>query len=478
MVFSSAIFLFVFLPAVFLLSRLCRELRYQNILLAAASIVFYAFGQLSYVPLFLLSVCINYLAGRLLLSPGGHRRPVLVLAVVLNLGILALFKYTDFLLQNVNALLHTRIPLPGILLPIGISFFTFQGLSYVIDTYRDPENGSRDFLKVLLYLSFFPQLIAGPIVKYHDISAQIDCRSLDAVETAAGLRRFIRGLAKKVLIADSVGYIADVVFGDCLHGVYGAPDARLMWLGALCYTLQIYYDFSGYSDMAIGMGRMFGFRFKENFLFPYGAASIREFWRRWHVSLSSWFKEYLYIPLGGNRRGRLRTACNRLLVFFCTGIWHGANWTFVLWGLGHGALASLEDLGILPVKKLEKSRVGRFVGRIYTLFAVMLLFALFRADSLRDAGTLFAAMFSGSTSPAGSLLLARLLNPAALVILLVAVLCAGNLVPALRARLCPDGAESRPWTLLCAQLVSLLLLALSILSLARGGFHPFIYFQF
>ena len=478
MVFSSPIFLFVFLPAVFLLYRLCRDLRVQNALLAIASLLFYAFGQLRYVPLFLLSVCINYLAGLLLQTRQERRRLILTLAVILNLGILAMFKYTDFLLSNLNLLLETKLPLPGILLPIGISFFTFQGMSYVIDTYREPANGTRDFLKLLLYLAFFPQLIAGPIVKYHDISGQIDERSCTPEQTAAGIRRFVRGLGKKVLIADSVGYLADVVFSDCLHGVYGAPDIRVMWLGVLCYTLQIYYDFSGYSDMAIGLGRMFGFRFRENFLFPYGAASIRDFWRRWHISLSSWFREYLYIPLGGNRKGKLRTALNKLLVFFCTGIWHGANWTFVLWGLGHGLLASLEDSGWIPVEKLRRSTPGRALCRIYTLLAVALLFAIFRADNLRDAGQLFAALFTGSATAAGSLLLARLLTPASVFVLVLAVLLAGNAVPRLRARLCPDGVEASPALFTVASLLTLLLLLLSIFSLAKGGFHPFIYFQF
>ncbi|MBO6039904.1 MAG: MBOAT family protein, partial [Oscillospiraceae bacterium] len=343
MVFSSAIFLFVFLPLVFLLTRLPkRSIRLQNLLLALASLVFYAFGQLQYVPLFLASVLINYVSGALLSGRFARSRAVLAASVVLNLGILGVFKYTDFFLRNLNAVLGSSLPMTGIVLPIGISFFTFQGMSYVIDTYRDPEAGTRDFLKLLLYISFFPQLIAGPIVKYHDISEQIDRRVLTPEQSAAGIRRFVRGLAKKLLIADSVGFLADAAYAS----LSGTPDSRVMWLGAVCYTLQIYYDFSGYSDMAIGMGRMFGFSIRENFLVPYGAASIREFWRRWHVSLSTWFKEYLYIPLGGNRKGRARAALNRFIVFLCTGIWHGANWTFVFWGLAHGLLSSAEDWGL------------------------------------------------------------------------------------------------------------------------------------
>ena len=268
------------------------------------------------------------------------------------------------------------------------------------------------------------------------------------------------------MIADSVGFLADAAYA----ALSGTPDSRVMWLGAVCYTLQIYYDFSGYSDMAIGMGRMFGFSIRENFLFPYGAASIREFWRKWHVSLSTWFREYLYIPLGGNRRGRARAALNRFIVFLCTGIWHGANWTFVFWGLAHGLLSSAEDWGLIPVRRLEKSRAGRVLCRIYTMLCVTLLFAIFRADSLSDGFRLIAALFSGSVTAEGSLLLARLLSPAALLTLALAVLLAGNLVPTLRERVkLPEPV---------ADLLSLGLLSLCILCLSRGGFHPFIYFQF
>ncbi|MBR5095190.1 MAG: MBOAT family protein [Oscillospiraceae bacterium] len=458
MVFSSAIFLFAFLPLVFLLERLCRGTRAKNILLAGSSLVFYAFGQLGYLPLFLLSVGINYAAGLLLQRARRGRKAVLAAAVVLDLAILGLFKYTDFVLGILG-----REPL-GILLPIGISFYTFQGMSYVIDVYRDPASGTRDLGKLLLYLAFFPQLIAGPIVKYHDIAPQIDARQTDPLRTEEGLRRFIRGLAKKLLVADSVGRIADAVFG----GAVGDP--RLAWLGALCYLLQIYYDFSGYSDMAIGMGRMFGFTIRENFLHPYGAGSLREFWRRWHVSLSAWFREYLYIPLGGNRRGKGRAALNRLLVFFCTGLWHGANWTFVLWGLGHGLLCDLERA--LPVEKLQKSALGRLLGRILTLLAVTLLFVLFRAESLSAAWAMFRAMFAGTATAAGTVELLRLLQPAAVATIALAVLFAGGLREKLEALL-PEALAPH-----LLRVGSVALLLLSILSLSAGGYHPFLYFQF
>ncbi|MBQ7474014.1 MAG: MBOAT family protein [Oscillospiraceae bacterium] len=473
MVFSSAIFLFVFLPVVFILYRLVPSLKIKNLLLALASIVFYAFGQLRYVPLFLLSVLINYLAGLMLQSRIERRKLILTLAVVLNVGILGVFKYTDFMIGNLNALFALSLPLSGIELPIGISFFTFQGLSYTIDVYRDRESGTKNFLKLLLYISFFPQLIAGPIVKYHDIAEQIDNRSTTPEETGIGLRRFITGLAKKILIANAIGYIADRVFNDYLPG--GITDWQVMWLGAICYTLQIYYDFSGYSDMAIGIGHMFGFSFRENFRYPYGAVSIKDFWRKWHISLSSWFKEYLYIPLGGNRKGKLRTILNKMIVFFCTGIWHGANWTFVLWGFGHGLLSSLEDLGVIPAKKLEASRFGRLIGRAYTLLAVMLLFVVFRADSISQALKMIALMFGAGSDAYGAYLFRSLLTPAACAVLLLSVLFAGNLPVRLKALL---GERETPAVQILVDLFFLLVYVLCLMSLARGGFNPFIYFQF
>ncbi len=478
LIFSSAIFLFVFLPVVFILYRLIPSLKVRNILLALSSLVFYAFGQLDYVPLFLLSVLINYLSGVLLTSTKSHRRLFVALSVILNIGILCLFKYTDFIIENLNLAFHTDIAEKGIILPIGISFYTFQGLSYVIDVYRDPKSGTRNLLKLLLYISFFPQLIAGPIVKYHDISEQIDSRICSAEETAAGIRRFIIGLSKKILISNAVGYIADAVFNDYLHGLSGSADWRLMWLGGICYTLQIYYDFSGYSDMAIGMGHMFGFTILENFKHPYAANSIRDFWRRWHVSLSSWFREYLYIPLGGNRKGRFRTALNRMLVFFCTGIWHGANWTFVVWGVCHGLLSSLEDIGIIPVEKLKRSWAGHLISRIYTLLAVMLLFVVFRADSLRDAGLFISSMFAGSTSIEGSCLLHSLLTPAAVFVIIIAIFAAGGMDS--KVFDAGESLEKRYPSLFLGlyNLLCLVLLILSALSLSRGGFNPFIYFQF
>jgi len=468
LVFSSAIFLFCFLPAVFLLYRLPFGRRWQNVLLACASLVFYAFGNLHYVPLFLLSVLLNYATGLLLGGRLQRSKPLIALNIVLNLGILCVFKYTDFLIGNANALFGLTLKPVGLILPIGISFYTFQGLSYTIDVYRKPEEYSRSFLKLLLYISFFPQLIAGPIVRWGDIAAQIDERVCTPEKTSAGIRRFLVGLGKKLLLADTAAIAADAVFAASL------PDARLAWLGGICYSLQIYFDFSGYSDMAIGMGRMFGFSLKENFLFPYTADSIRDFWRKWHISLSTWFREYLYIPLGGSRCSRARAALNRLIVFFCTGLWHGANWTFVLWGLGHGLLSSLEGSGIIPVERLQKSIPGRILCRVYTLLSVMLLFTLFRADTVAQGFTMIAAMFRFQALPEGALLLAKLSSPAMCAVLTAALVMA---LSPLGGRIHAFLTEEREKELV-PDLCCLLLMVLSVLSLAQSGFHPFIYFQF
>lgn len=479
MVFSSAIFLYFFLPSVFLLSRLVPSQKGKNFLLALFSIVFYAFGQLQYVPVFLCSILINYCSGLLLMKEAEEKRRKLFLSisVVLNLAILSVFKYTDFVIANLNSWFSLSLPFSGLDLPaVGISFFTFQGMSYTIDVYRDPKTGTKDFIKLLLYISFFPQLIAGPIVKYHDIAEQIDHRVCTAEETEYGIKRFIVGLAKKVILANAVGYIADQVFNVILPG--DMHDWRVMWLGGICYTLQIYYDFSGYSDMAIGMGRMFGFRFRENFDHPYGSSSLREFWRKWHISLSSWFKEYLYIPLGGNRKGAVRKAINKLIVFFCTGIWHGANWTFVFWGLGHGILSSLEDLGILPIHKLEKSPVGKLFAKLYTLLAVMLLFVVFRASSIGEAFSFIGYMFTGASSAEGSYLLTTLLPPATVLMLLIAILMAGNLPARLHLEKLLDGESMKPMAHILCLGGFLVLYILCGMDLARGGFNPFIYFQF
>ncbi len=387
MVFSSAIFLFVFFPTVFILYNLMPSLKIKNYILTVASLIFYSFGQPKYLLLLLISVVLNYIAGVFLCKEGKHRKLVLVISVVLNIGMLSVFKYLDFALENINAIFHTTVPLPGIVLPIGISFFTFQGMSYVIDVYRERHIGTKNFGKLLLYISFFPQLIAGPIVKYHDVALMIDNRHSSIEGIAKGLRRFVIGLSKKLLLANATGALADQVFSLSAEGL----DMRIAWVGAICYSLQIYYDFSGYSDMAIGMGHIFGFTFLENFDHPYVATTIQDFWRRWHISLSSWFRDYLYIPLGGSYCSKGRGAFNKIVVFFTTGLWHGASWTFIFWGMWHGMFQMAETMGIIPQKKLR----GKLIGHIYTLMVVMLGFVLFRAETFAQAGLIFSKMFTG-----------------------------------------------------------------------------------
>lgn len=458
MVFSSAIFLFIFLPVVFVLDRLLHGIRAKNILLLIASLIFYSFGQPVYLPLLLLSVALNYVCG--LLAAGKHPKLGVGIAVAGGIGLLAVFKYADFAIGTINHLFGISLPLTGIALPIGISFFTFQGLSYVIDVYRDRSVVSQSFVKVLLYISYFPQLIAGPIVKYHDIEKEIDQRRTTPRETALGIRRFICGLSKKLLLSNAMGQMADAVFA-LPAGEIGMFAA---WMGAICYTLQIYFDFSGYSDMAIGMGRMFGFHFLENFDYPYTATTIQEFWRRWHISLSTWFRDYLYIPLGGNRKGKVRTWVNRVIVFFTTGLWHGANWTFVLWGLWHGLFSVLEDSGVVPVRRLK----GRALGHVYTMLVVILGFTLFRAESLGQAGAMFAAMFTGvGLEWTGTMTVCSFLTPAFLLALILAVLLSF-----------PTAKRLQPKNEAITLAGAMALLVLCMLNLSAGTFNPFIYFQF
>ena len=470
MVFSSAIFLFIFLPVTFLAYHAVPGLKAKNGLLILASLVFYSFGQPRYLLLLLASVVLNYTAGLLLQREGAYRNAVLAAAVTANVGLLAVFKYLDFAVGNLNVFLDASLPLPGIILPIGISFYTFQGMSYIIDVYREPGMGTRNFGKLLLYISFFPQLVAGPIIKYHDISAMIDERRTTAEDTAAGIRRFIVGLSKKLLIANTVGAIADSVF----NASPGALDMRLAWLGAVCYTLQIYFDFSGYSDMAIGMGRIFGFRYLENFEHPYISSTIREFWKRWHISLTSWFRDYVYIPLGGNRKGQKRTELNKGLVFLVTGIWHGANWTFLVWGLWHGAFMILEDIGIIPRKKLEH----RAIGHIYVMLVVILGFTMFRAADIHQGLAMIGCMFTGlDFTREGTLWLGSLLGRWELFILAAAVVFSAD-IPAKIWGWLGRHPEAEPRMELLSYIGAVLLLVLDILNLSQTGFNPFIYFQF
>lgn len=468
MVFSSLTFLCIFLPVVLALYYLLPTLRIRNILLIAVSLLFYAYGEPVYVLLMIASIIINYIFGRLLGTENKKKRQwILAIAVVINIGLLVVFKYLDMMVQTVNQLSGSEIPLVGLALPIGISFFTFQALSYVIDVYRREVEPQKNLWNVMLYISFFPQLIAGPIVKYHDIQEQVDNRNTDVKEIAEGLRRFIIGLSKKVLISNTMAVTADALFAA------GAGELNILsaWIAAIAYMLQIYFDFSGYSDMAIGLGHMFGFRFLENFRYPYISANMQEFWRRWHISLSTWFKEYLYIPLGGNRKGKARTCLNKMIVFFSTGLWHGANWTFVLWGLWHGVFLLFEQ--VCPVKKLPK-----VLAHIYALLVVCVGFVMFRADTFGQGMFMIGTMFGGwEFSSVQMAIVWEQLTPIFLVTLVVAVFGSAPLIPK-AAEACLVRENLRKPATYFSYMASFVLLILCMLSLSSGTYNPFIYFKF
>ena len=468
MVFSSLTFLCIFLPVVLALYYLLPTLRIRNVLLIAVSLLFYAYGEPVYVLLMIASIIINYIFGRLLGTENKKKRQwILAIAVVINIGLLVVFKYLDMMVQTVNQLCGSEIPLVGLALPIGISFFTFQALSYVIDVYRREVEPQKNLWNVMLYISFFPQLIAGPIVKYHDIQEQIDNRNTDVKEIAEGLRRFIIGLSKKVLISNTMAVTADALFAA------GAGELNILsaWIAAIAYMLQIYFDSSGYSDMAIGLGHMFGFRFLENFRYPYISANIQEFWRRWHISLSTWFKEYLYIPLGGNRKGKARTCLNKMIVFFSTGLWHGANWTFVLWGLWHGVFLLFEQ--VCPVKKLPK-----VLAHIYAFLVVCVGFVMFRADTFGQGMFMIGTMFGGwEFSSVQMAIVWEQLTPIFLVTLVVAVFGSAPLIPK-AAEACLVRENLRKPATYFSYMASFVLLILCMLSLSSGTYNPFIYFKF
>ena len=463
MVFSSAPFVFVFLPVLFIVYLATPGFRQKNVVLTIGSLLFYGYGEPLFLLIMIFSIVINYLLAIIMAKYKNFSKPVLVVSVSVNLALIGVFKYAGFAIETVNCLIGSDFHVPEIALPIGISFFTFQIMSYVIDVYRKPETVQKNLGKLMLYVSFFPQLIAGPIVKYHDISSYLDNRSFNLIEVKIGIERFIIGLSKKMLIANVMGAVSDEMFNIPANDL--SPGAA--WIGALCYTLQIFFDFSGYSDMAIGMGHMFGFTIKENFNYPYISTSIKEFWRRWHISLSTWFKEYLYIPLGGNKKGSLRTGVNKFFVFFVTGLWHGASWNFVIWGMIHGTAITLE--GLLDKNgKLDKSRI---FGRIYTMFIVVIAFVLFRADTTVQGIEFIGAMFSlNKAGPVAATSLGIVLNPLNIAVFIAALILN-----------CPHKKfKERIFekSYIISSAGSLLLFALCILAIANDSFNPFIYFRF
>ncbi|MCE9613343.1 MAG: MBOAT family protein [Lentisphaerae bacterium] len=486
MVFSSTVFLFLFLPLVLLGSLLLPRLGMRNAWLLVASLFFYAWGEQAYVLVMLASILLNYGLGLLVHHCRDRRqsaRWVLALAVALNLGMLGAFKYANFLADNLSALLQLcgRQPLQlrPVHLPIGISFFTFQALSYVVDLYRGDARVQRNPLNFGLYVSLFPQLIAGPIVRYKDVDEQIDRRTTSIALGAAGVRRFVIGLAKKMILANTFAAVADRVFDLPPEQL----TTGLAWTGALAYALQIYFDFSGYSDMAIGLGWCFGFHFLENFNFPYVATSIRDFWRRWHISLSTWFRDYLYVPLGGNRGSPARTGFNLVLVFFLCGLWHGASWVFVIWGLYHGLFLLLErsSWGALV------ARLPRPLQHAYVVAAVLVGWVFFRAATLPQALAFLAAMAGRAHGDGIALHAGMLWSGEFAATFALGLVAATPLWPAIAARvqrrLEQDRRARRAWLAELGQtaidlVVLPLMFVFCAMLLARGTYNPFIYFRF
>ena len=488
MAFSSAFFLFAFFPAAFVLYRLVPGMKAKNAVLAVLSLAFYCFGSAAQLPLLLASVLVSYIAGRILgaleKERGNARRAVVITAAVLHIGLLAVYKYLDFFLGSVNGLFGTTVTLPGLALPLGISFFTFTGLGYVIETYRKPANADRNFIRVLLFIALFPNLLAGPILRWRETAPQLWERTCTPEKTLKGLGRFILGLSKKLLIADIVGGLADAAFASA-----SAPDARLAWLGAAAYAVQIYFDFSGCSDMAIGIAGTFGFDIPENFKRPYTALGMTDFWQRWHISLTTWFRNYLYMPIvmskGQKKRykswaGRFgREKANKLaillpsaVVWLLTGLWHGAAWTFVLWGLWHGLFCVLEGLSVIRTAGLKKTAGGRILLRVYTAAVVLAGCVLFRAGTLAGTGRMLAAMVTGFRFTAdGTFALQTCATPLRLCALAAGILLS-MVTPPERWKL-PERWRFPMSCVLCA-----VLLVLCVMSMAGSGFQPFIYQQF
>ena len=465
MVFSSLLFLFRFLP-VMLILYFAAPKRFRNGVLFLGSLFFYGWGEPVYMSLLLFSTLVDFIHGKLVarfIAEGNKKAAgfAVVSSAAVNLGLLGFFKYTDFLLGSVNSVFGTHIPLLGLALPIGISFYTFQTMSYTIDVYWGNVKAQRNIVSFGTFVTLFPQLIAGPIVKYKDVDDQLQGRRENAAQFAQGVQTFTCGLAKKVLLANNIG---------ALWEVYKAADPASLsvlgaWLGILAFGFQIYFDFSGYSDMAIGLGRMLGFEFKINFNYPYISRSITEFWRRWHISLSSWFREYVYIPLGGNRKGLLKTYRNILVVWLLTGIWHGAAWNFLCWGLFFAIFLMAEKAFLL--RWLE--RAPRFVGHGYTIVLVLISWALFAQDNIGNALAYLGAMFGGGALW-DSASLYRLLSYLPLLVLLV--LASLPLGKSLLEKCKPGPRFALCFTLCAAGLL------LCTAYLVDASYNPFLYFRF
>ena len=471
MVFSSILFLFIFLPLVLLGNFLLKK-EYRNVFLLIASLGFYAVGEPKFVFVMIISIAINYFMG-LFIDYGKKNfnnlgnKVILLISVLLNLGLLFYFKYMDFFILSGNQIFSINIPLKNIVLPIGISFFTFQGMSYTLDLYMGQVKVQKNPINIALYIALFPQLIAGPIVRYKDVNDQIDGREVSVGKFHYGIQRFIVGLAKKVIIANQVGYIANEIFGK----VPNENSIAIAWVGIICYTMQIYFDFSGYSDMAIGLGKMFGFDFLENFNYPYISKSMTEFWRRWHISLSTWFRDYVYIPLGGNRKGNVYF--NLFVVFFVTGMWHGAAWTFIIWGLWHGLFLVIEK--VLKMKNID-IKLPKFIKWSFTMLIVMLGWILFRSPDLNYALNYIGVMFGLVATKNVGFTVFWYLSPKIITIMVLGMVASiplkkwfGKILKYL------DGTYLK---VIITDIYLIIIFLISIMGVMTSTYNPFIYFRF
>lgn len=469
MLFSSMTFVFLFLPVVLLLYLVTKK-ELHNPILLAASIIFYAWGEPKYLAIMLLTILVNYCGALVIEKYPNIKKSALITTILINLGCLVYFKYFNFLITNYNNIFHSNIAALDIIMPIGISFYTFQALSYVVDVYRGEVKAQKDIYKLALYICLFPQLIAGPIIKYHDVAEQIDSREVNFDKVSYGVKRFIIGLSKKMLIANTMGAIVDKIFIQDPHNFSHA----VAWLGSLAYTFQLYFDFSGYSDMAIGLGLIFGFKFMENFNYPYISKSITEFWRRWHISLSTWFKQYVYFSLGGNRKGKLTTLRNLGIVFLLTGIWHGAEWTFVVWGLWHGFFIILEK--ILNIKEYEQKShtfIINALRHIYCILIFIIGWVIFRAENMKYACEYLMNMFGllNLHPEEYSYAMPYYIDSIEIITFAAAFLCC---IPLFKNIL----DVKNKWGKAGINIWLLLLFFLSTITIASNTYNPFIYFRF
>lgn len=474
MVFSSLLFLFRFFPVVLILYYAAPR-KIRNIILFIFSLFFYAWGEPKYVFLMLFAITMDYTVGMLIdkykqRGEQGKARMCLVVSIVTNLSILGFFKYADFIIGSINGVTGLGIPLLEIPLPIGISFFTFQTMSYTIDVYWGKTKVQKNWLNYGTYVSMFPQLIAGPIVQYKTIANQINKRDRESFsDFSAGIHRFMIGLGKKVLLANNIGSLWDTIAALPMNEI----SAATAWLGAIAFTFQIYFDFSAYSDMAIGLGKMFGFHYLENFNYPYMSKSITDFWRRWHISLSSWFKEYVYIPLGGNRKGMAKQIRNIVIVWLLTGIWHGAHWNYVLWGVYYGILLIIEKMFL--GKYIQK--LPGWIQNFYTMFLVIISWVLFKCEDLSLCGEFLKAMFGGfGTGFINSDTLYYIYNNGVLLVLLI---LGCTTLPKKLAQRCTAGMKQDSWVLVVLKCLFYgAIFVLSTAYLVDATYNPFLYFRF